>query len=102
MASIVEGIILKFPLWIDSIHVMSNSVQPERLTMGKLIGFIEIHMNVNQVFWKLHKRGAMLWGKKNVVVLINLFHGISDLNRGNESLIWLGHIYVISHTKDII
>jgi len=34
------------------IHVYkSNSVQPgEWLTMGKLIGFIEIHMNVNQVF----------------------------------------------------
>ena len=34
------------------IHVYkSNSVQPgEQLTMGKLIGFIEIHINVNQVF----------------------------------------------------
>ena len=51
------------------IHVYkSNSVQPgEQLTMGKLIGFIEIHINVNQVFWKLHKRGAMLWGKKTML-----------------------------------
>ena len=54
----MEGIIVKFPIGIDSIHVhvhvhvyKSNSVQPgERLTMGKLIGFIEIHLNVNQVF----------------------------------------------------
>ena len=59
--------------------------------MGRLIGFVEIHMNVNQVLWMLHKGLPCSETKRNVSVPRNLFHGISDLNRINEFLIWLGH-----------